>query len=164
MFRYVKVTLVLAVAVVYSLIVFNGITGYDSNYLFFSHDLVQDVASAGGQGMWTAWDSLFGHTAIYVAMILWQFLTLILCWWGGLRLANALGRADIDFQHAKGMAEFGLMLGLAMWLLALIRVGDEWSAMWQSKTWNGHEGTFAIFALFGFALLVVTRPEVPVRR
>ena len=161
MFRFAKVALVLAVALVYSLIIFNSITNYDSNYLFFSHDLVKDVALPGGSSMWGAMDTWVGHTAVYVGIILWQLLILLLCWWGGLRLANALGRSALEFQQAKRLAKVGLTLGLLMWLLAVMSAGNEWSAMWRSRSWNGHEGTFGMFVLFAVALLLLTSSEMP---
>ncbi len=159
MLRLVKVVFVVAVALLYSRIVFNNFTDYDSHYLFFSHDLVNDAVFPGSQGMWQALNPWGGRTAVYLATVLWELLIMALCWWGALRLANALGRPATEFHQAQRVAVAGLTLGLAMWILALARVGDQWSMMWQSKSWNGHQGALAMFTFLGIALLVVTRPD-----
>ena len=163
MLRFTKVALVVAAALIYSLIIFDSITNFDSNYLFFSHDLLRDVGLPGGQGMWHAMDLQVGHSVVTLGIFLWQFLTLALCWWGALRLANALGRSPGEFQQAKGVAKVGLALGLVMWLIAVLGAGDEWSAMWRSRSWNGHGGTFGMFALFATALMLLAQAEVPRR-
>jgi predicted small integral membrane protein len=31
--------------------------------------------------------------------------------------------------------------------------------MWQSKTWNGQEAAFRMFAIIGIVLLLLTQPE-----
>jgi predicted small integral membrane protein len=163
MLRFTKVALVVAAALIFSLIIFDSLTNFDSNYLFFSHDLVKDVGLPGGQGMWSAMDLQLGHNAVTIGIFLWQFLTLALCWWGALRLANALGRSPGEFQRAKGIAKVGLTLGLLMWLVAIVGTQNEWSAMWRLRSWSGHGGTFAMFVLFAIALMLLAQTEAPRR-
>ncbi|MGO8785910.1 MAG: DUF2165 domain-containing protein [Terriglobia bacterium] len=159
MLRPIKVLFVVAVAFGYSLIVFNNFTDYDSNYLFFSHDLINDAILPSRPGLWQAFTPWGGHTALYLAMVLWELLVMALCWWGAVRLAGALGMRVREFHQAQRVATAGLALGLAMWVMALVKVEDQWSIMWQSKSWNGHQGVAGMVAFLGIALLVVTRPD-----
>jgi predicted small integral membrane protein len=159
MLRILKVALVLAVALFYSLVVFNNITDYDSNYQFVRHVLMMDTTFPGNHGVWRALPSSGWHMAFCISIIVWELLTMIFCWWGGLRLAKALGRAAIEFHRAKRVAILGLTLGLAMWLVAFLSVGGEWFLMWQSKSWNGQEAAFRMFTVTGIVLLLVVQPD-----
>ena len=157
--RIAKVTLILAVSLFYSLVVFNNVADYDSNYQFVRHVLMMDTTFPGHHGLWRAINSAGWHTAFYLSLILWEFLTMILCWWGGLRLAKNLGSTAAEFHRAKRVAIAGLTLGLAMWLVAFLSVGGEWFMMWQSKTWNGQEAAFRMFTVLGIVLLLVAQPD-----
>jgi predicted small integral membrane protein len=157
--RLAKVGLVIAVALFYSVVVFNNITDYDSNYQFVRHVLMMDTTFPGNHGMGRAINSPGGHTAFYLSIILWELLTMIFCWWGGWRLAMTLRSPAGDFHRAKRMAVVGLTLGLAMWLVAFLSVGGEWFLMWQSRTWNGQEAAFRMFTVLGIVLLLVAQPD-----
>ena len=84
---------------------------------------------------------------------------MILCWWGGLRLAKAVRASATEFRQAGSVAIVALTLSLLMWLLAFLSVGGEWFLMWQSKTWNGQEAAFRMFTVVGIVLLLLMQPE-----
>jgi predicted small integral membrane protein len=159
MLRVAKVLLVFGVAVFYTLVVFNNITDYESNYAFVRHVLMMDSTFPGNHGMWRAINSPGIHTAFYVAIIAWEFVTMLLCWWGGFRLATMLSASVGDFQSAKGVAIGALTLSLLMWLVAFLSIGGEWFLMWQSKNWNGQEAAFRMFTIVGIVLLLIAVPE-----
>ena len=83
--RVVKLTMVLAVALYYTLLVFNNITDFNSNYQFVRHVLMMDSTFPGNHGMWRALNQPAWHLAFYISIIGWEFVTMILCWWGGWR-------------------------------------------------------------------------------
>jgi predicted small integral membrane protein len=157
--RVAKMLLVFGVAVFYTLVVFNNITDYGSNHEFVRHVLMMDSTFPANRGMWRAINSPEMHTAFYVAIIAWEFATMLLCWWGGFRLATMLSASAGDFQKAKGVAVAALTLGLLMWLVAFLSIGGEWFLMWQSKTWNGQDAAFRMFTVVGIVLLLVLAPE-----
>jgi predicted small integral membrane protein len=159
MLRLAKVLLIFGVAVFFTLVVFNNVTDYGSNYEFVRHVLMMDSTFPGNHGMWRAINSPGIHTAFYVAIIAWEFVTMLLCWWGGCRLATMLTASARDFQIAKGMAIAALTLSLLMWLVAFLSLGGEWFLMWQSKNWNGQEAAFRMFTVTGIVLLFVVMPE-----
>jgi predicted small integral membrane protein len=157
--RTTKMLLVFAVAVFYSLVVLNNTTDYDSNYQLVQHVLMMDSTLPGNHGMWRAMNSPAWHTAFYVSVIAWEMITMILCWWGGLRLARSVRGSAQAFNQAKRVVVAALALALLMWLVAFLGVGGEWFLMWQSKTWNGQEAAFRMFTVIGIVLLMVAQPD-----
>jgi predicted small integral membrane protein len=157
--RAAKVLLVFGVAVFYSLVVLNNTTDYDSNYQFVRHVLMMDSTFPGNRGVWRAINAPAFHTAFYISIIAWEALTMILCWWGGVRLAQTIRGTAAEFHLAKRVAIAGLTLGLLMWLVAFLSVGAEWFLMWQSKSWNGQEAAFRMFTVIGIVLLLLAQPD-----
>jgi predicted small integral membrane protein len=157
--RFAKTALVFGVAVFYSLVVFNNVTDYNSNYQFIRHVLMMDSTFPGNQGMWRAINSPTTHTVFYVSIIVWESVTLLLCWAGAIRLARARKATSAAFHQAKRTAILALTLSLLMWLVAFLSVGAEWFLMWQSKTWNGQEAAFRMFTIIALILLLLIFPD-----
>jgi predicted small integral membrane protein len=157
--RTIKILLVFGVAIFYSLVVLNNVTDYNSNYQFVRHVLMMDSTFPGNNGMWRAINTPLLHTAFYLSIISWETITMILCWWGGVRMAGARGASAAVFQQSKGIAIAAMALSLLMWLIAFLSVGGEWFLMWQSKSWNGQDAAFRMFAVIGIVLLLVAQPD-----
>jgi len=157
--RVTKVLLVFGMAIFYTLVAFNNLTDYDSNYQFVRHVMMMDSTFPGNRGMWRAVNSPLVHEAFYWTIIAWEMLTMILSWWGGVRIARALRGTVAEFQPAKRVAIIALTLGMLQWLVAFLSIGAEWFLMWQSKTWNGQEAAFRMFTVLGIVLLIVSRPD-----
>lgn len=157
--RAAKVLLVFAVAIFYTFVVLNNTTDYDSNYQFVRHVLMMDTTFPGNHGMWRAINSPAMHTAFYIAIIAWEAVTMVLCWWGGVRMAKAMRGSAAAFHSAKNVAIAALTLSLLMWLVAFLSVGGEWFLMWQSKTWNGQDAAFRTFTVNGIVLLLVAQAD-----
>ena len=94
-----------------------------------------------------------------MTIIAWESLTMILCWWGGVRLGMAVRRGSAAFVRAKSVAIAGLALGMLMWMVAFLSVGEGWFLMWQSKMWNGNEAAFRMFTVIGVVLVFLSMPE-----
>ena len=157
--RCAKASLVAAVAGFYTLLVLNNTTDYDSNFQFVRHVMMMDSTFSGNRAMWRAVNTPALHTAFYISIILWESVTMLLCWWGALQLGRALRETPTAFEAAKKWAIAGLMLSLLMWLVAFISVGGEWFLMWQSKTWNGQEAAFRMFTVVGIVLLLLLQRD-----
>jgi|SRR5271163_622631 len=158
--RLVKITLLFAVALFYTLIVFNNITDYNSNYLFVYHVLDMDSTFPGNYGMWRAVHSTFVYRSLYDSIICWEALTAALTWTGGALLVRKLRAPVVAFNLAKRVAVAALTLGLLLWFVAFLTVGAEWFLMWQSKTWNGQEAAFRMFTVVGIVLIFLVMPDV----
>ena len=158
--RAVKCVLVFGVALFYSLVVFNNITDYGSNYEFVRHVMMMDSTFPGNRGMWRAINTPALHTAFYLSIIAWESVTMLMCWWGGFRILKALREAPAAFQQAKRVAILALAFSVTMWLVAFLAVGGEWFLMWQSRTWNGQEAGFRMFTVMGIVMVLVAQPDV----
>ncbi len=157
--RLSKTLLVAAVAFYYTLVVFNNLTDYDSNYQFVRHVLMMDSTFPGNHGMWRALNSPAIHTAFYIGIITWEFLTTLFCWYAALRLALALHHHAESFARARAIASAALAFGMLQWFVAFLSVGGEWFLMWQSHSWNGQDAAFRMFTSLGIVLVIVALPE-----
>lgn len=154
--RYSKVALVWAVALFASLVVFNNLTDYDSNYEFVHHVLKMDcISSAAG---WRAIDSPVLHHALYGLIIVVEAAIAVLCWSGGFRLRRSINDSS-RFNKAKGVAILGLTLGIILWFTGFITLGGEWFLMWKSELWNGQQAAFRLTVIFGITLLYLVQPD-----
>jgi predicted small integral membrane protein len=157
--RGAKIALVAAVALSYTLVVFDNLTDYGSNYQFVRHVLMMDTTFPGNHGMWRAIQSPAIHTFFYVTIITWEIATCFLLWWGAARLLRALRSSAREFDRAKSFAFAGLTLSLLMWLVAFLSVGGEWFLMWQSPAWNGQTAAAREFTVVGIVLLILQQRE-----
>jgi len=156
--RYSKVILIAAVALFASLVAFNNLTDYGSNFEFVLHVLKMDTTFPGNRAMWRAIDSPAAHHASYALIIAIEALVAILCWIGGLRLLRSTRDAR-RFNRAKGTAIAGLTLGILLWFTGFITIGGEWFLMWQSPTWNGQQAAFRFVVVLGLVLVYLVQPD-----
>jgi len=157
--RAAKIALVAGIALFYSLVVFNNLTDFDSNYQFVRHVLSMDSTFPGNRGLWRALPSPAFHLAFYFGIIAWEIVTAILLWWGAINLLRSLRHSAVAFNSAKRVPVLGLTISLLMWLVAFLSIGAEWFLMWQSHVWNGQEAAFRTFAVVGIVLLILLQPD-----
>jgi len=157
--RLTKMSLLAGVALFYTLVVFNNLTDFNSNYEFVRHVLSMDTTFPGNQGMWRAMRSPAWHLSFYIGIIAWEIATAILLWWGFFALLRALRIGAAEFNAAKRIPVMALTLSLMMWLIAFIAIGGEWFMMWQSRIWNGQEAAFRNFVVVALVLLLLVQPE-----
>lgn len=162
--RTAKIALTAAVAIFYSLIVFNNLTDFDSNYQFVRHVLLMDSTFPGNRGMWRALHAPAIHLVSYLSIIAWEIVTMALLWWGAARMVRARRSDTAGFCASTQLAAGALTLSLVMWLVAFLAVGGEWFLMWQSRQWNGQEAAARNFVVVGIVLLLVAQPERETQR
>src|SRR5260370_26198741 len=114
--RSAKLMLVAGIALFYTVVVFNNLTDFDSNYQFVRHVLSMDSTFPGNHGMWRALPSPAFHLAFYISIIAWEAATMILLWWGTIRLLRGLRVSAAAFNLAKRVAVMALTLSMLMWL------------------------------------------------
>jgi predicted small integral membrane protein len=157
--RSAKLLLLAGIALFYTLVVFNNVTDFDSNYQFVRHVLMMDSTFPGNHGLWRALQSPAVHRTFYVSIIAWEFATTILLWWALAILIRALRGSCDAFNAEKRVAIMALTLSMLMWLVAFLTVGSEWFLMWQSRNWNGQEAAFRMFVVVGLVLLILLQPD-----
>jgi predicted small integral membrane protein len=109
--------------------------------------------------MWRAINSTAVYHAFYAGIILWEAAATALIGFGAWKLWVARGTNAATFNRAKGLAVFGLTVNLLQWFVAFLTVGGEWFLMWQSRTWNGQDAAFRMFACAGIVLLFLSRDD-----
>jgi len=157
--RTAMLLLLSGIALFHTLVVFNNLTDFDSNFQFVRHVLMMDSTFPGNHGLWRALQSPSIHRAFYVAIIAWEFVTAVLLWWAVARLTRALRGSADRFNAAKRLAIMALTLSMLMWLVAFLTVGAEWFLMWQSRNWNGQEAAFRMFVVVGLVLLLLLQSD-----
>ena len=157
--RSAKIILLVGIAFYYTLVVFNNLTDFGTNYMFVHHVLDMDTTIPGNHGMWRALHPIWVHSVFYVAIILWEAATAFLLWVGVIRLYRARSAAPTTFNSSRRVAIAALTLSLTMWLVAFLAVGGEWFLMWQSHVWNGQQEAFRMFVVVGVILLILMQPE-----
>jgi predicted small integral membrane protein len=157
--RICKLALVAAVAFFLTLVVFDNLTDYGSNYHFVEHVLSMDTTFPDNHGKWRALHSGIADTLFYGTIIAWEAATAILCWWGTTNILRNLKTTASRFHRAKNLAVAGLTLSLLQWFVAFLSVGGEWFLMWQSKIWNGQDAAFRMFACIGIILILLVLPD-----
>ena len=157
--RTAKALLLAGIALFHSLVVFNNLTDFHSNYEFVHHVLLMDSTFPGNHGMWRSISSPALYLAFYWSIIVWEIVTTILLWWGLADLIRTLRQPAAAFNAAKRIAIAALTVSSLMWLVAFHAIGGEWFLMWQSRTWNGQEESFRNFVEVGLVLLILIHPE-----
>ncbi len=157
--RASKTALLAAVALFFTLVVFNNTTDYDSNFQFVRHVLMMDSTFPGNRGMWRALNPAWSHTLFYASIIATETAIAVLSWLGTVCLARAVRSAPADFQRAKPIGIAALTLGCLLWSVAFLSIGGEWFLMWQSKTWNGQDAAFRMFMVLSVTLVYLVLPE-----
>lgn len=157
--RIAKMLLLAGVAFFYTLVIFNNLTDFNSNYQFVRHVLSMDTTFPGNNGMWRAMTAQGWHLIFYIGIIAWEILTAILLWWGVAHLAAAFRAKAARFNAAKRVPVLALTVSLVMWLVAFLSVGGEWFLMWQSPNWNGQEAAFRNFAVVALVLLILLQAD-----
>lgn len=156
--RLSKTVMVLAFALYASLVVFNNLTDYNSNFSLVTHVLTMDTTFPDNQGMWRAIQSPFIHHTVYSFIIGIEIVIAGLCWLGGLRLYQNL-KDPASFNQTKGLAILGLTLGFILWFTGFMTIGGEWFLMWQSETANGQQAAFRLVTIIGIALIYLTQTD-----
>jgi predicted small integral membrane protein len=158
--RAAKIFLLCGIGFFYTLVVFNNLTDFDSNFQFVRHVLSMDSTIPGNHGMWRAMTSARMHMVFYLGIIGWELTNMALLWWSAVGLLRAIRQPAAVFNQAKGIAILALTLSLSMWLFAFLDIGGEWFLMWQSHIWNGQDAAFRMFAVAGLVLLILIHPDL----
>lgn len=157
--RTCKVVVTALSAIFLFFVVLNNTTDPNSNYQFVRHVLGMDTTFPGNAAMYRAVRAPLLHKAFYASIIAWEALCCLLIGAGALRLWRARGAPAAEWRKAKGLATVGLTAGLVQWYFAFITVGGEWFLMWQSRTWNGQDAAFRMFAIMGLSLIFLSQAD-----
>ncbi len=146
-----KTLLLLTTAIFFTLVVFNNLTDYNSNYQFVKHVLSMDTTFQGNNLMWRAITNTTIHDIFYWIIIIAETIIAIFLWVATIKGFKFYKTKKFYSKLNSGI--IGLTLALLLWFFAFITIGGEWFAMWQSDIWNGQDSAFRMFAINGITLL-----------
>jgi predicted small integral membrane protein len=162
--RATKITLVGAIALFATIVVFGNLTDYNTNFLFIQHVLSMDTIYPFSTTKYRAITDPVLHRAAYALIIAVEATVAVLCWIGSITLARYI-RADAGlFNKAKTFAILGLTLGFLLWQVGFMSIGGEWFEMWQSQQWNGVPSAFRFVTTIIAVLILVAMPDADVER
>jgi predicted small integral membrane protein len=159
MIRLSKAIMVLAMALLASLVAFNNVTDYATNFVFVRHVFLMDTTFPGNGILYRSINEMWIHHAGYISIISMQIFTAVLCWIGGIKLVRTRHVLDSTFHSARLWAVSGLTLGFLTWQVGFMTIGGEWFGMWMSKQWNGIESAFRFLVIFLLVLIYLIMPD-----
>ncbi len=156
--RLSKMFLVASTSLFASLVVFNNVTDYGSNFEFVRHVLTMDTTFPDNNGMWRRVESPLLHHIAYLFIILTEIIIAVLGWIGVWWMWRARSDAGA-FREARVPAIWSLSLGIVLWFGGFIAVGGEWFLMWQSDTWNAQEAAARFTIIYGLILIYLVQED-----
>jgi predicted small integral membrane protein len=157
--RIAKILLVGALACYASIVAYDNIVDYGSNYQFVRHVLSMDTTFPDNALIHRAITNERVWSKVYALIIAWEWLTTVLLIIGALALLIRLRAPAAIFNRAKIWSVTGLMAGFGLWFFGFLVVAGEYFAMWQSQTWNGQEAAFRLTMVILGVLIFVSLPE-----
>lgn len=157
--RVIKIFFGASVGLYVSLVCFNNITDYSSNFQFVKMvSGMQDVFSNEKNG-WRSIHREALHHAMYLFIIAWEISIFVLVITGVFRMIMKWKSGADEFKQSKKLLALGLSLGVLLWFTLFIAIGGEWFLMWQSKNWNGQETAFLLCISFLLFLIHLNQPD-----
>lgn len=156
--RLSKIIIVSAIALYASLVAFNNITDYYSNFVLVQHVLTMDTTFPDNKGLWRAIDVPLIHHIVYGFIIVTEIAIAGLCAVGSAHLYQNIQHATA-FNQSKRLAIIGLTLGLMLWFTGFMTIGGEWFLMWQSEVANGQQAAFRLVMIMSAALIFLTQHD-----
>jgi predicted small integral membrane protein len=158
--RLAKIAMTAALAAFAFIVTYDNIVDYGTNYEFVKHVLSMDTTFPGNKLMGRAITDPTLWAFAYAAIIAAEGVVSVLLAIASLAMLFALRAPAAAFQHAKGWMVAGATMGFMVWFFGFIVVGEEYFAMWQSKSWNGQEAAFRFYiTLLAVLIFVMQRDE-----
>ena len=142
-----------SVALYISIVCFNNIFDYDSNFPFVRMVASMDDTFSKERNGWRAINNSWLHHTLFIFIIIWEIIVATLLWMGVYKMFRNIKKPAAMFKIAKSYTAFGLAFGVLLWFTVFIAIGGEWFLMWQSKTWNAQ--TTAFFLTGSFLLFLI---------
>jgi predicted small integral membrane protein len=161
--RAAKAAMVAAVALFASLVAFDNVTDYGTNFAFVQHVLSMGTIYPSSTINYRAVTDPALHHAAFALIIAMEIAVAGLCWAGAFVLVRHIRSDAHAFNRVKGVAVAGLLVGFLLWQVGFMSIGGEWFGMWMSAQWNGVPGAFRFVATIALVLIFVAMPDGALR-
>ncbi|KTD45738.1 transmembrane protein [Legionella rubrilucens] len=152
--RFVKILLVVSVALIATLIAWGNMADYSSNLSYVAKIMTMDDIFVTSTLRSRAMQHPFLVHSAFLIIILWECCIALLCWMGSVQALRQLKQNSSVFNASKATATLGLMLFLLLFALVFMTIGGEWFASWQSPQFNSITASNTHFAFLGIILLL----------
>jgi predicted small integral membrane protein len=146
--RLIKIFFSCTVGLYVSLVCFNNITDYHSNFQFVSMVAKMDDTFSKENNGWRSIHSSIFHHSMFLFIIAWELAIAVLLLFGAFKMIHKFRSGAAEFITAKKYTATGLSLGVLLWFTVFIAIGGEWFLMWQSKNWNAQNTAFLLTCCF----------------
>jgi predicted small integral membrane protein len=160
--RIAKIVMVAVIAVFMSIVAFDNVTDYGTNFVFVQHVLSMDTVSPAATTTYRAIRSPELQRVAYASIIAAEAITAVLCWAGTALLLRKLQASAAAFNRAKALSIVGLALAFLIYEFGFITIGGEWFGMWMSHEWNGQQSAFRFAILNLGVLLFLAVPDAEI--
>jgi predicted small integral membrane protein len=131
-----------------SLIVFNNISDYGSNFQFVQMVAKMEDVFSAPKNNWRSIHSTWLYHAFYFFIILLEAVIAMYLLSGGYKMFKSLNQDSLAFAQAKQQTTLGFSLGIFLWFFGFLTVAGEWFLMWQSTQWNAQQTAFSLTVCF----------------
>lgn len=157
--RISKIAVLFVIAANITLVVWNNLVDYNSNYVFISHVMSMDTTYPDNALMSRSVSSSFWWNFYYILVIIAEIVMAVVCWIGFVKLIKNRKETPEVFNQSKSFALYGLTLGLVLFGFVFITIAGEWFLMWQSTQWNGVQPALKMFIMSGVALIFISAKD-----
>lgn len=157
--RISKIAVLFVIAANITLVVWNNLVDYNSNYVFLSHVMSMDTTYPDNALMSRSVTSYFWWNFCYILVIITEIVMAVVCWIGFTKLIKNRKETPEVFNASKSFALYGLTLGLVLFGFGFITIAGEWFLMWQSTQWNGVQPALKMFIMSGVALIFISAKD-----
>ena len=154
--RVIKIGMVASIALFFSMVAFNNIIDFDSNWHFVQHVFSMDTTFRTPALMTRAITNPVIQCCAYYLIIAWEIITALICWIGCFMLLAKIKKQHAQFNAAKKIALIGLFFGFLLYMIGFMIIGGEWFVMWQSPIWNGQMKAGLFISLIMFVMIFLT--------
>ncbi|MFA8298974.1 MAG: DUF2165 family protein [Hyphomicrobiales bacterium] len=134
-YRLIILLYTFALALYFSLIVFNNLADYNSNFL--SVKGILDMSEVIKDSIaWRSIESPYIHHTFYILIIIFEFIIAVLYWIGFIDMIRTFRRSWIERPSAFKWVSASSFIVLLIFLLGFVVIGGEFFLSYRSATIN----------------------------
>jgi predicted small integral membrane protein len=158
--RITKILFSSAAGLYISLVCFNNIVDYHSNFAFITMVAKMEDTFSKARNGWRSINDPAIHFLLFVVILICELTVAGLLWLGSFKMFQNRSASLEAFTNAKKYSAAGFSLAVMLWFTVFIAIGGEWFLMWQSKTWNAQPTAFFLTCCFLLFLIHHNQQDV----
>ncbi len=157
--RQIRIIISVCFTCYISLVCFNNLNDYWSNFSFVQNVTGMDGVFSKEQTGWRAIHNNTLHHVAYIGLILFELSTAAVFFAGSITMIRNYRASATAFNHSKKWVKTGMTMGFILFFGFFISIAGEWFLMWQQSKWNAQGTAFSLSLLFLAGLIFVHQDE-----